>query len=339
MIQIQDDNFNQSTSAPNLNQATQNTQSIVPDQKSDDSKDKGSEIDKLLTELDQLSKNLDEKPINQAPSKETIAEEKPVVSEELPKELPVDLPKELSAELSTESPKENTSSISDEKEEKFDFDGFLSDLEKKIDQASDKQQDDGDTTDFRKNRSTTNSQIEDPAEPEEIAEKPEEIAAEPEVEIAEESKLDHSLPSADSEELKAQNIFDMLGLMSIEDEEKNQFLNELESMIWDDFVTHDLELLLTSEEYAGAREILDAKVQSEAQQKENLIAYLEKLIPDLDEVLYDKALELKSEMMGERLAKMKESADGITLAKIKEVEGLISQNRWKSAVSLLNQLS
>jgi hypothetical protein len=147
------------------------------------------------------------------------------------------------------------------------------------------------------------------------------------------------LEKTDSEELKAQNIFDMLGLMNIEDEEKNQFLDELEAMIWDDFVTHDLELLLTSEEYAGAREILDTKVQSEAQQKENLIVYLEKLVPDLDEVLYDKALELKSEMMGERLAKMKESADGTTLAKIKEVEGLISQNHWKSAVSLLNQLS
>ena len=305
MIQIQDDNFNQSASAPNLNQVTQNTQSIVPDQKSDDSKDKGSEIDKLLTELDQLSKNLDEKPINQAPLKETIAEEKPVISEELPKE----------------SPKENSLPISDEK---FDFDAFLSDLEKKIDQESDKQQDDSDATDFRKNRSTTDPQIENTDEPEEIAEEP---------------KLDSSLPSADSEELKAQNIFDMLGLMKIEDEEKNQFLDELESMIWDDFVAHDLELLLTSEEYAGAREILDTKVQSEAQQKENLIVYLEKLVPDLDEVLYDKALELKSEMMGERLAKMKESADGTILAKIKEVEGLISQNHWKSAVSLLNQLS
>jgi len=112
----------------------------------------------------------------------------------------------------------------------------------------------------------------------------------------------------------------------------------LEAMIWDDFVVHDLELLLTSEEYVGARKILDDKVQKEDEKKENLIIYLEKLVPDLDEVLYDKALELKSEMMGERLSKMKENADEATLSKIKEVENLISQNLWKSASTLLNQL-
>ena len=131
----------------------------------------------------------------------------------------------------------------------------------------------------------------------------------------------------------------MLGLMNITDEEKNQFLDELEAMIWDDFVVHDLELLLTSEEYTGARKILDNADINKDEVKENLIVYLEKLIPDLDEVLYDKALELKSEMMGERLGKMKESADEAVLAKVKEVENLISQNLWKSASLLLNQLS
>jgi len=305
MIQIQDDNFNQSASAPTSNQTTQNTQPITTAPKSDSSKDNSSEIDKLLAELDQLSKNLDEKPAVSAPLKENVAEEKPAIS--------------------AESPKEDKAPITDEK---FDFDAFLSDLEKKIDQENDKQQDDDSSTDFRKNRLATDPQLEHVDEPEETSEKAPD--GEPQ---------NNLLEKTDSEELKAQNIFDMLGLMNIEDEEKNQFLDELEAMIWDDFVTHDLELLLTSEEYAGAREILDTKVQSEAQQKENLIVYLEKLVPDLDEVLYDKALELKSEMMGERLAKMKESADGTTLAKIKEVEGLISQNHWKSAVSLLNQLS
>ena len=141
-----------------------------------------------------------------------------------------------------------------------------------------------------------------------------------------------------SEELKAQNIFDMLGLADIEDEEKNKFLDELESMIWEDFITHDLELLLTSEEYKQARRILDENDKEETQQKEDLIAYLEGLIPDLDEVLYDKALELKSEMMGERLAKMKAEADTATLEEIKKVEDFISQNKWRSAAALLNEI-
>ncbi|HPS40405.1 MAG TPA: hypothetical protein PLQ50_00150 [Candidatus Woesebacteria bacterium] len=218
--------------------------------------------------------------------------------------------------------------------------------------------------DFRKNRAASNVQPEE-TEPEE--KQPEEQSEEQESEEnAEEERLknnkladsavdsaaDSTADSADKqvdkdtlnqedggdEALKAQNIFEMLGLTSIADSEKDQFLDELETVIWDDFVMHDLELVLTSEEYAGALKILDAEDQKNNEKKENLIVYLEKILPNLDEILYDKALELKSEMMAERLSQMKKNADEATLAKIKEVENLISQNKWKSASLLLNQL-
>jgi hypothetical protein len=109
-------------------------------------------------------------------------------------------------------------------------------------------------------------------------------------------------------------------------------------MIWDDFVMHDLELLLTSEEYGQARQILDDQAKSEDERKEGLIIFLEKLIPDLDEVLYEKALELKSEMMAERLAKLKENTDSSVADKVKQAEAMISENRWRSAAALLNSL-
>lgn len=325
MIQIQDDNFNQSAAAPMpaapAPSSPASTPASAPAMKSP--LNNGAQIDELLNELDRLSKDLEEKPA------------KPVV-----------------AESTTNSQSEDSQPVTQstpQSDEKFDFDAFLSDLEKKIDQESNKDSgevksqekidlpDSGDpaqidadlglnseTPDFRKNRVVADHQTQD--------DKPDEKIKEPEV---------SSVPDlgANPEELKAQNIFEMLGLANISDEEKNQFLDDLESMIWDDFVTHDLELLLTSEEYAGARQILDDQSKEEAQRKEDLIAYLEKLVPDLDEVLYDKALELKSEMMGERLAKMKEAADEAVLARIKEAESLISQNRWKSAVSLLNTVT
>lgn len=340
MIQIQDDNFNQSAPAPSLNQS--------PSPSTDNnSPDKSSNIDQLLAELDELSKNLEEKPSIQ--SRENFSNAKPATSE------PVAVEK-------TESLDE--SKVDSPADEKFDFDGFLSDLEKKIDEQQTNENSSNDikmadqatvdfpdsgkstdidkalgfqgspvSNDFRKNRPTFDPQNQDEVVDETRSEVKDEIRNEA---VASEPP---AKPETDSEELKAQNIFEMLGLEKISDEEKNQFLDDLESMIWDDFVAHDLELLLTSEEYAGAREILGKQNQNETQQKEDLIAYLEKLIPDLDEVLYDKALELKSEMMGERLAKMKENADAVVLAKIKEAESLISQNRWKSAVSLLNQLA
>ncbi len=214
--------------------------------------------------------------------------------------------------------------------------------------------------DFRKNRAASDVQPEE-TEPEEKQSEKQESEENAEEERLKNNKLadsavdsatDSTADSADKqvdkdtlnqedggdEALKAQNIFEMLGLMSIADSEKDQFLDELETVIWDDFVMHDLELVLTSEEYAGALKILDAEDQKNNEKKENLIVYLEKILPNLDEILYDKALELKSEMMAERLSQMKKNADEATLAKIKEVENLISQNKWKSASLLLNQL-
>lgn len=336
MIQIQDDTVNQvvapapnptgqmyqqliqknqpamSTSAP----LTQSTQSIQSDVNKIENKN-AAEIDRLLAELDKLSKNLEEKPVSATSSTTPVdsIQTAPLAQEPVAKE-------------------ENQSA------EKFDFDSFLSDLEKKIDQESDKNKtavnndspmtdfpDSGKSfEDFRKNRPAMDLQ-----DSSEAAEEP----------VVESVAVNDDLvaPKNDAEELKSQNIFEMLGIMNISDSEKNQFLDELETMIWDDFIFHDLELLLTSEEYVGARQILDDQVKKDDEKKEALIIYLEKLIPDLDEVLYEKALELKSEMMGERLAKMKESTDEAILSKVKEAENMISQNLWKSAASLLNQLS
>lgn len=302
MIQIQDDNINQSASVSQPQSSSNSSdQSAQPAQSN-------AEIDQLLAELDRLSKDLDEKPVSSG-------------NEVLKKEETVEYPSPAASD------------------EKFDFDGFLSDLEKKIDQES-KRNEPGEiseTVPTTSKEPTSDEVIEDFPDPEDFAD---DFRKDRPATDLEESSSETVSASEEptAEELKAQNIFEMLGLTKISDEEKNQFLDELESMIWDDFVVHDLELLLTSEEYAGAREILD-KPDQDDEKKEALIAYLDKLIPDLDEVLYEKALELKSEMLAERLSKTKDGADQATLDKVKEAEDLISQNRWKSAVSLLNQLS
>ena len=292
------------------------------------------EIDKLLAELDKLSRDLEEKPdavvsepvVVQADSSVT-----PVADEA---QTPV-MPEPVTSAVAEPAKEEGN-------EEKFDFDSFLADLEKKIDQESKKNS----PAEASSTESTVVSPTISPVEPVPAAdednfrkERPVAELASEEEDMADESPVSVSPVNAEkeAEDLKSQNIFDMLGLLDISDEEKNQFLDELESMIWDDFVTHDLELLLTSEEYGKARQVLDNSSASEDQRKEDLIVFLETLIPDLDEVLYEKALELKSEMMGERLAKMKESTDESILAKVKEAEDMISQNLWKSAAALLNQ--
>lgn len=369
MIQIQDDFVNQSQPAAPI-QATDNStppmvvSDTVPDQNEqinqavqatmqkveDNTKNNAAEIDRLLAELDELSKNLESQAV--APSEvKSEPVESPIV-EPLVVESPATEPSTVQPLVSTIDVPNKVETSPSEEEEKFDFDAFLDDLEKKIDEESAKikaakaENPQGDSVvppdpapttpsleestlvsdsadDFRKNRAPSQNLVEDQEAATEAI-----LAPEP----AEEKSSENS---DESEELRAQNIFEMLGLAKISDEEKNQFLDELESMIWDDFIVHDLELLLTSEEYVKAREILDS-ASDENQKKEDLIVYLEKIIPDLDEVLYEKALELKSEMMGERLSKMKEGADEATLAKVKQAEGLISRNLWRQAANLLN---
>lgn len=326
MIQIQDDqSLNQNTSAPVMPPApgAPSTSASVPPVSSapTSAPTNTAEIDRLLAELDKLSKELD---AQKQPSAPVMAPSAPAPA----------TPSMVSAPSpqASESPvKENTT------EEKFDFDAFLADLEKKIDeQAKQSKTEPGapitppvipqtnDSTDqFRQNRATA---------PLDVSAAP--VVPKESVEQAKSSADDKE----DAEDLKSQNIFDMLGLANITDEEKSQFLDELELMIWDDFVIHDLELLLTSEEYGKARAMLDDASKSEDERKEDLVVYLEKLIPDLDEVLYEKALELKSEMMAERLAKLKESADPKAIERVKQAEDMIRQNRWRSAAVALNTL-
>ncbi len=292
MIQIQDDAVNQNVvqSQPVVGTSVSAPQSTFPADQTiaENTKNNAAEIDKLLAELDKLSKNLEDKPSEVST---------PVAPNEL-------------------------------KEDKFDFDSFLTDLEKKIDEEGQKKSTTIDQSmstdqDFRKNRSNTDLDSSQTS-----------VNTE-ETPVSAGSVSGQDAEQSNSEELRAQNIFEILGLMNISDVDKNQFLDELEIMIWDDFVVHDLELLLTSEEYKEARRILDTS-KDENQKKEELIVYLEKLIPDLDEVLYEKALELKSEMMGERLNKMKENADEATLSKVQKAQDLISQNLWRQAATLLN---
>ena len=142
------------------------------------------------------------------------------------------------------------------------------------------------------------------------------------------------------ESLEEQNVFDLLGVADGTDEEREQFLDELQQVIWEDFLESDVELLVTVEEMAQVRSITDKNI-GDLEKQEELIVYLEKLIPDLEEIMLEKALELKEDMMKERIAGMKEMFAGQEdkLSRIAEAEQLISQNKWNSAAGVLNTVN
>ncbi|MEA2056275.1 MAG: hypothetical protein U9O78_00960 [Patescibacteria group bacterium] len=144
-----------------------------------------------------------------------------------------------------------------------------------------------------------------------------------------------------SEKLEEQNIFTLLGVEGGDQEEKEQFLDELQQVIWEDFLENDLPLLVTTAEKKDIDQILDDKDLNDLDKQDKIIQYLDKLIPDLEEIMLEKALELKEELVLERVAAMKKfyAGDQTKQNKISQAQELYNQNKWASGTKLLNQIS
>ena len=149
-----------------------------------------------------------------------------------------------------------------------------------------------------------------------------------------------SNPLPSSEKLEDQNIFYMLGVTDGTEEQKNQFLDELQQVIWEDFLDEDVKLLLTQEEQSELDRLKAAKPDAKLEEQEEVIVYLEKLIPDLEDILLEKALELKADLMKERVAGMRElyKDKQDVLMKIDQADQLMVEEKWLSAAKTLNSI-
>lgn len=159
-----------------------------------------------------------------------------------------------------------------------------------------------------------------------------------------------SMPMADSaqaaqaadkaESLETQNIFELLGVSNGSDADKEAFLDELQQVIWEDFLTSDLQLLLTRAELAEVEQLRSQNPDA-AKQQEAVVAYLEKLIPDMEDIMLEKALELKREMVRERVTGMRSYLAGKAdkLAELDKVQELLRQEKWASVARALNSLA
>lgn len=144
-----------------------------------------------------------------------------------------------------------------------------------------------------------------------------------------------------SQALEDQNIFQLLGITDGSQEEREEFLDELQQVIWEDFLENDVELLVTEEEMVELKKIMGRKDLDETKMQEEIITYLEKLIPDLEEIMLEKALELKSDMVKERIAGMREYYAGkdAPLQTLDKAEDFIQESQWRDAAGLLNGIS
>ncbi len=144
----------------------------------------------------------------------------------------------------------------------------------------------------------------------------------------------------DPEALENQNIFELLGVVDGTEAERESFLDELQQVIWEDMLENDVPQLITAEELTQLDGIKAQTFASELEKQEAIITFLEKIIPDLEEIMLEKALELKEDMMRERISGMREYYvnQAEPLQKIASAEELINSDKWRSAATILNAL-
>ncbi len=146
--------------------------------------------------------------------------------------------------------------------------------------------------------------------------------------------------SSQSESLEDQNIFAMLAVEDGTAEEKEAFLDELQQVIWEDFLEYDVRLLITTDEQNELQQIMTAQYGSDLEKQEKIIVFLEKLIPDLEDIMLEKALELKADMFFERIAGMREyyANNQAALEQITAAETMAKNDQWSSAIQHINSV-
>ncbi|MCB9801355.1 MAG: hypothetical protein H6773_04170 [Pseudomonadales bacterium] len=144
-----------------------------------------------------------------------------------------------------------------------------------------------------------------------------------------------------SQLLEDQNIFSLLGVTDGTEEEKSRFLDDLQQVIWEDFLENDVALLILDSEHQKLKDIIggsSANLSIETQEK--IIEYLEELIPDLEEIMVDKAVRLKADLFRERVESLKTLYvnDPQKLEMCMQAESYIHEGSWALAADTLNSL-
>ncbi|MDR0463384.1 MAG: hypothetical protein LBG64_04160 [Pseudomonadales bacterium] len=143
-----------------------------------------------------------------------------------------------------------------------------------------------------------------------------------------------------SQALADQNIFDLMGDQGGTAEQKELFLNELQKVIWDDFLDNDVELLLTEEEIRPLENIITQEGATDIQKQDQIVEYLDDKIPDLEDIMLEKALKLKEDMVMERILSLEEvyADNEENTKKLQEIREMIRNDLWADANSTLNEL-
>lgn len=143
-----------------------------------------------------------------------------------------------------------------------------------------------------------------------------------------------------SDQLQKMSIFEMLGVVGTE-EEKEAFLTEVQDVIWQDVVENDLAPLLDEAELNEVEAMLNDEQASEDVKRDYLFDMILKKVPNAEEVLLSRTMQLKSDLLHERLHGMQQFFTGneAALQKLEVAHGHIDAEQHDEAVTVLNELA
>jgi hypothetical protein len=140
-------------------------------------------------------------------------------------------------------------------------------------------------------------------------------------------------------ELESITLFDLIGIQGTAEEEKAMSL-KLANGIWQDWITAEWENFPEAA-MEKLEEILNEDKKDDERFEKEVGALIEEHMPEAKEQLKKRTIELKAEMVLERISGLREfhknAAENIST--LNEAEELADKGEWEKAVALLNQLS
>lgn len=140
------------------------------------------------------------------------------------------------------------------------------------------------------------------------------------------------------EELGTVKLFDLLGLTGTAEEEE-AMANQLTDGLWTEFTATDMMDDLSEETVDDLEDTLEDESLSEEKRSEKLAKLVEKDMPDIKKRFTHKVLELKADLVHERVMGLQSyfEKNDTALHEIDRVKELMKDGKWSDAVNLLNK--
>lgn len=140
--------------------------------------------------------------------------------------------------------------------------------------------------------------------------------------------------------LQTMDVFTLLGTTG-SPEDREAFLTELQDAIWQEVAEEHLASQLSDQEMDEISRVMDDTSLSVEAKRNKLFEVLGQKVPDIEKILEDKTIQIKEDLLTERLEGMMVyyEEDEDAMRRLEEADDLLLSEKYAEAVAILNDLS